>query len=137
MKIYFAGSIRGGRNLAGLYERIIHHMESFGSVLTEHVGQKDVALLEKDRTDEEIYERDMDWIRQCDILIAECTTASLGVGFELCHAWHLGKPCHILYDSTKAHLSAMLSGNTYYKVHPYEHEDEVQDILDQILSDQR
>lgn len=133
MKIYFAGSIRGGRGLAGLYERIICHMSLCGTVLTEHVGCKDVTARENDRTDVQIHNRDMDWIMESDILIAECTTPSLGVGYELCQAWHLGKPCHILYDSTKTRLSAMLSGNTYFQVHPYESEEQVFEILDSIL----
>ena len=38
MKIYFAGSIRGGRQDAALYEQIIQYLKTFGEVLTEHVG---------------------------------------------------------------------------------------------------
>mgnify|MGYP003340405100 CR=1 FL=1 len=133
MKIYFAGSIRGGRDLSGLYKRIILHMEKKGTVLTEHVGREDVIQDEKNLTDDQIYLRDMSWIQECDILIAECTVPSLGVGFELCHAWHLGKPCHVLYDSGKTSLSAMISGNGHYIKHPYEHEEQLFEILDRIL----
>ena len=38
MKIYFAGSIRGGREDAKLYKKIIHHISCHGEVITEHVG---------------------------------------------------------------------------------------------------
>ena len=41
MKIYFCGSIRGGRKDGELYARIIKQLEAYGKVLTEHVGHKD------------------------------------------------------------------------------------------------
>ena len=37
-KIYFAGSIRGGRIDAELYERLIKYMQKDNIVLTEHIG---------------------------------------------------------------------------------------------------
>ena len=42
MKIYFAGSIRGGRDDVGLYEQIIEILNSYGEVLTE-VGNKNIS----------------------------------------------------------------------------------------------
>lgn len=38
MKIYFCGSIRGGRQDADIYMKIIDQLKSYGEVLTEHVG---------------------------------------------------------------------------------------------------
>jgi hypothetical protein len=38
MNIYFCGSIRGGRNLAATYEKMIEMLKSYGKVLTEHLG---------------------------------------------------------------------------------------------------
>lgn len=43
MQIYFAGSIRGGRDDADLYHRIIEQLQAYGTVLTEHVGAKDLS----------------------------------------------------------------------------------------------
>ena len=37
-KIYFAGSIRAGRNDAELYSNIVKILKRYGTVLTEHVG---------------------------------------------------------------------------------------------------
>ena len=36
--IYFCGSIRGGRDDAAFYAKIIQHLKQHGDVLTEHVG---------------------------------------------------------------------------------------------------
>ncbi|MEZ4526596.1 MAG: hypothetical protein R2941_11810 [Desulfobacterales bacterium] len=45
MKIYFAGSIRGGRDDVEIYRKLIAFLKSFGQVLTEHVG--DTGLTER------------------------------------------------------------------------------------------
>ena len=38
LNIYFAGSIRGGRADASLYQRIVKILQRYGTVLTEHVA---------------------------------------------------------------------------------------------------
>lgn len=44
MKIYFCGSIHGGRNDADLYAEIIEELKTnYGQVLTEFVGSKSAA----------------------------------------------------------------------------------------------
>ena len=124
--VYFAGSIRGGRTDAALYSRMIDYIKNYAVVLTEHIGNPHLNVIEHAQRDEEIYSHDM--------LIGECTTPSLGVGYELASAEQLGKPCHILYDRTKTHLSAMLTGNPYFQIHPYVSEEEIYQILDSILA---
>ena len=37
-KVYFAGSIRGGREDANLYKQIIEYIQRSHKVLTEHIG---------------------------------------------------------------------------------------------------
>lgn len=129
-KFYFAGSIRGGRVDAALYRRIIDYLQQYGNVLTEHVGSSNLNLKEQGRSkDAMIYDQDTAWLRECDVVVAECTCPSLGVGYELAFAEKLGKPCHIFYDKTKTQLSAMLTGNPYFHIHPYETEEEVFEIL--------
>ena len=133
MKIYFAGSIRGGRIDAALYRRMIEYMQQNHVVLTEHIGSPDLNVKEQGKRDVEIYDQDTAWLRESDILIGECTCPSLGVGYELAYAEKIGKPCHIFYDRTKTNLSAMLTGNQYFHIHPYEKEADIYPLLDQIL----
>lgn len=132
-KIYFAGSIRGGRIDAELYSRIIRYMQKSAVVLTEHIGSPHLNLMEQGKRDRDIYDQDMGWLRESDILIGECTCPSLGVGYELAYAEKIGKPCHIFYDRTKTQLSAMLTGNPYFHIHPYESESEIYPMIDEIL----
>ena len=133
MKIYFAGSIRGGRIDAALYRRMIEYMQQNHVVLTEHIGSPDLNVKEQGKRDVEIYDQDTAWLRESDILIGECTCPSLGVGYELAYAEKIGKPCHIFYDRTKTNLSAMLTGNPHFHIHPYEKEADIYPLLDQIL----
>ena len=130
MKVYFGGSIRGGRVDAGMYKRLITYIQKTDIVLTEHVGD---LKLQESGTDREIYAQDTAWLREADLVIAECTCPSLGVGYELAYAEAHGKPCHIFYDRTRSNLSAMLTGNPHFYIYPYEKEEEIYPLLDRIL----
>lgn len=124
MKIYFAGSIRGGRQDAELYHKVIAALKEKHQVLTEHVGDLSLSSTE-DKGDKAIYEQDMAWLRESDLVVAECTQVSLGVGYELAYAEAHGKEVHIFYRPKETQLSAMLSGNEYFHIHQYNSEEEL------------
>lgn len=133
-KVYFAGSIRGGRDDAELYKEIIAHIKETDTVLTEHIGDLSLSVLERGRdNDAKIYDQDTGWLKECDLLIGECTSPSLGVGYELAYAEKLEKPCYLFYRKSKCQLSAMLTGNPYYSIYSYETKEEIFEILDSIL----
>ena len=133
-KVYFAGSIRGGRVDADLYRRMIAYIQRTDTVLTEHVGKDNLCLVEQGRDrDAMIYDQDTAWLRESDILIGECTCPSLGVGYELAYAERFGIPCHLFYNKSKTQLSAMLTGNSYFDIYPYKSEEEIFAALDEIL----
>ena len=112
MKIYFAGSIRGGRDEEKTYLKIIVYLGSFGDVLTEHVGYKDVEKSEENHSDIYIFERDVKWLESSDVMIADVTVPSLGVGYEIGFAETLNIPILCLYNpKNKKPLSAMITGN--------------------------
>ena len=112
MKIYFAGSIRGGRDEEDNYMELIHHLATFGEVLTEHVGSKGIDKSELINTDQYIYERDIDWLKKSDVMVADVTVPSLGVGYEIGFAEQLNIPILCLFNpKNKKSLSAMVSGN--------------------------
>ncbi len=135
-KVYFAGSIRGGRANAELYKRLISHIQRGHIVLTEHIGDLSLSKTEGlENRDTVIYEQDTAWLRDADVLIGECTTPSLGVGYELAYAERFGIPAHIFYDKTRTKLSAMLKGDKYFHIHPYSSEDEIYPIIDSILNE--
>ena len=134
-KVYFAGSIRGGRQDAALYAEMIAFLEKKGCrVLTEHVGLESLRQEgESVMTEEEIFRRDMAWLSESDLVVAECTTPSHGVGYELARARDMGKPVHIFYDLNRGRLSAMLAGDERFVLHPYMSVGELFEALDRIV----
>jgi nucleoside 2-deoxyribosyltransferase len=131
MKIYFAGSIRAGRENGPVYEAMITGLRSFGEVLTEHVG--DTALTEAGDDgpgDRAIHDRDMEWLKSCDLVVAEVTVSSLGVGYELGRAVTLGKPVLCLYRNISGRpLSAMIAGSPGIRTAAYSSMDEAERIM--------
>lgn len=108
MKIYFSGSIRGGQQDTDLYAELIHELKQYGSVLTEHIGSK---TIDTTITDQEIHDRDMKWVKESDIVIAEVTVPSLGVGYEIGRAIDMKKPIICLYRTINGKsTSAMIRG---------------------------
>jgi len=137
MKIYFAGSIRGGRHDIEIYKQIIEHLKKYGEVLTEHVGEDSISKDgEVNLTDKYIHDRDFNWIDECDVFIAEVTTASLGVGYEIRTAIEMNKKILCIYrpEQTKR-VSAMVTGAPKVKTEPYSTIEEVKKIIDKFVKD--
>ena len=135
MKIYFAGSIRGGRDDAALYRQIIAMLMEYGEVLTEHVGDASLTRAGEDGpSDEAIYGRDMAWLTEADAVVAEVTVPSHGVGYEVAWAEALGKPVLCLHRrGTERRLSAMLAGSPTLQCEHYDSVEELRPILEMFL----
>lgn len=89
MKIYFAGSMRAGKQDAPTYARIIEFLKAKGTVLTEHVS--DTVNKDLELATAYAFKRDLEWLSASDMIIAEVTVPSLGVGYELAIAEKPGK----------------------------------------------
>jgi len=113
MKIYFAGSIRGGRDDAEIYSQIIECLQGYGQILTEHVGEKDLNEMgESTLSDKQIHDRDINWLLESDVMVAEVTNPSLGVGYEIGRAIEAGKKIFCLHRTlANKKLSAMIAGS--------------------------
>lgn len=133
MKIYFAGSIRGGRNDADLYMEIINFLQEKHTVLTEHIGDKNLKIAGENKLSKDIYSRDIAWINDADMVVAEVTTPSLGVGYEIGYAESKGVPIVALFrPSLDKRLSAMIAGNEYIKVIEYQQLEDLKKSLELI-----
>ncbi len=129
MKIFFAGSIRGGRQLIPTYQYIIGFLKSHDQVvMSEHVTSKDLEKTEARMSENEIFEKDINWIKEANRVIAEITVPSIGVGYEICHAVSLGKPVLCLYEKG-AKASAMVLGNKKVTAKQYSGREELEQVL--------
>ena len=99
MKIYFACSITGGRDDQKDYEKIVELLTCLGhEVPTAMLASANLDEMEGAHDRFEVYERDTRWIRECDMIVAEVSTPSHGVGYEICYALNQGIPVICMYQ---------------------------------------
>jgi nucleoside 2-deoxyribosyltransferase len=111
MNIYFACSITGGREFESDYQKIVTALTADGhEIPTSHLAQSDVMENERELAPQDVYERDINWIKNCNVLIAEVSMPSHGVGFEIGFALNIRKPVLCLYKKERR-VSKMITGN--------------------------
>jgi len=137
MKIYFAGSIRGGEPDREWFQQLIQHVKQYAQVMTEH--SFDYSYDDEIKKDDVwIYTTDMGWLRESDALIAEVTAPSLGVGYEIAKAEEWGLPVLMLYrDSPNRAPSAMLNGNKKLPLITYNEKKEAIDAINTFIKELR
>jgi hypothetical protein len=111
MRIYFSGAISGGRENLPVYQHIVARLKVLGhEVPSEHVASTRVLEEEAPVPPRAVYERDIGWICACDAMIAEVSTPSLGVGYEVARALQKGKNVLCVYREG-LFISKMVTGN--------------------------
>ena len=113
MKIYFSCSITGGRQDQPIYAALVESLQASGhEVLTAQLSN--AAILDEERviSASAVYQRDVAWVNECDALIAEVSTPSHGVGYEISLALSLGKPVLCCYQAGRP-VSKMILGNDH------------------------
>ena len=99
MNVYFACSIIGGREFESVYREIVDALTADGhEVPTSHLAQSEVVEKERVLSPTDVYSRDVQWIQACDVLVAEVSVPSHGVGYEIGFALQAGKSVLCLYQ---------------------------------------
>ena len=138
MKIYFSGSISGGRDDVTIYQHLVARMQAQGhAVLSAHVADPAVIEREKNVPARVVFDRDVAWIDDCDVMVAEVSTPSLGVGYEYGYAIQRGKPVLCVYRAG-LRMSKMILGNpaSNLTVATYQDEAELDQKVDAFLERQ-
>jgi len=119
-KIYFACSIRGGRDDAETYAQLVDYIKTKAQVLSEIFADGKLTAAGMAKPASEIHATDMVWVTQADAIIAEVTNPSLGVGYEIAKAEDMNRPILALFrDDGSRKLSAMIDGSPQTTVHYY------------------
>lgn len=112
MKIYFACSIRGGRDDAEIYAELAAYIKTKSALLTEIFADGELTPQGMNKPSDEIWATDIAWVKESDAIIAEVTNPSLGVGYEIAKAEEWNKPVLALFrDDGTRKLSAMIEGS--------------------------
>ena len=141
MTIYLAFTVRGDRGALGAARRLCGLLQERGHVvLTTHLLEDDVEAAESALSARAVFERDLRWLDSVDLLIAEASGSSYGVGFEvgyvLGRAAHTGQRVLLFYDAARAAaVSRMLAGTAHpaCTMHAYRDPDEMIEFADDYL----
>jgi 2'-deoxynucleoside 5'-phosphate N-hydrolase len=130
MIIYCAGPISGDTTYQENYKEIITIVDQEGhSALAELNGKFKSSI---PLSDKQIYTRDIKWIDSSQLMIAEISGPSLGVGFEISYALFQKKIPVLAFASIEVtKLSAMITGcnSNLLKLVRYGSTDEMKKII--------
>ena len=134
MKIYVSGSIYGGTQKIDTYKILIEELEKYGEVLNKQIADPNTIANEVSYEEEEIYKDLEKKLISSDILLAEVSIPSLGVGYELGFADKLNKKIITIYDKNYTEkVTTMIRGNKRITLIPYQRIEEITNNLDKIL----
>src|SRR5687767_13668445 len=119
MQIYLACTVRGDRGAIAGLRSLVAALEAAGhTILTKHLLDDNADGAESALTERAVYERDMVWLDACDILIADASGSSFGVGFEV--GYVLGRSGRtdqrvvLLYRADRRdQISRLIAGNAH------------------------
>lgn len=132
INIYFCGSIRGVAANLATYTRIIATLKTYGNVLTEHIVNPSLV---PGLDDKGLYSHDWNAFMRADIMIAETTAPSHGVGIEL--GWaisHQKIPVLSIASKEKQYnSSALITGCPLILHQEYQSEEEALKIIEDFI----
>ncbi len=131
MKIYFGFTVAGDRSSVMAARKIVELVVQMGhEVLTRHLVEDNAWEADRLITAREVYLRDMKWLEQCDLFMAEVSGSSFGLGFET--GYLLGattKKVVLFYRrDVETKISLLITGITHpnYRLASYSDLDEVE-----------
>ena len=130
MNIYFCGSMTGSQEKMYDYKELIEYLKNYGTVLNEFVGEKII-----DSDPNYIYKRDVNNLKQADIVVADVSIISTGVGFELGYADNLNIRTLLIYDINKNSPSSLVLGNPNFTKMPYRNIEEAKENIKKFMAE--
>ena len=121
MNVYLACTVRGDRGALAAARHVAARLEQSGhTVLTSHLLEDGVDAAESALTERDVFDRDMAWLGSADVLIAEASGSSFGVGFEVGYSLGVGRRVLLLYDAQRrTQVSRLIVGNAHPRCTTY------------------
>jgi nucleoside 2-deoxyribosyltransferase len=123
--------VAGDRSAVNVARKIVNILaEMHHEVLTRHLVEENAWEADRQMMPKEVYLRDMKWLEQCDLFIAEVSGSSFGLGFET--GYLLGattKKVVLFYRrDVETKISLLITGITHpnCRLAPYSNPDEVE-----------
>ena len=131
MKIYFGFTVAGDRSSLHAARKIVELLTEMGhQVLTSHLLRDDAWESDRRITPQEVYLRDMRWLGQCDLFMAEVSGSSFGLGFETGYLLGATEKKVVLFyrRDAESKISLLITGITHPNctLVPYSQVDDVE-----------
>lgn len=137
LKVYFTASTSHNGELIPYYKKLLEHIKKHKTEILSGNQVVDKNILNKDKqiTALEIFSREKMLIDQSDIVIAEVSKPSLGVGSEIVYALNANKPVLAMVRTDfEDKISPILLGNPSENLFlEYYRNREYKDILDKFI----
>ena len=134
MKIYFGFTMAGDRSSLETARAMVRLLEQRGhEVLTRHLVEDNAGAADRALGPRQVYERDMRWLGESDIFIAEVSGSSFGLGYEAGYTLGAtGKRAILFYRrEAEGRISLLITGNSHPRctVVPYSTPADIEDVL--------
>jgi len=137
VRIYLACTVRGDRGAVTALRSLVAALEQRGhTIVTTHLLEDGVDTAEAALTERAVYERDITWLDSCDLLIADASGSSFGVGFEV--GYVLGRADRttqrvlLLYRADRVNqISRFIPGNSHPRCTVVKYENPA-DLVDRV-----
>ena len=116
MRIYFGFTMAGDRSAVEAARRMVRWWEEMGhEVLTRHLVSDEAWEMDRRISARQVYERDMRWLAEAELLVAEVSGSSFGLGYEAGYVLGATAKRVILFYRVEAaeKISRMITGNTH------------------------
>jgi 2'-deoxynucleoside 5'-phosphate N-hydrolase len=116
MRIYFGFTVAGDRSTVDTARRVVQLLEERGhEVLTRHLVSDTAWDADRSISPQDVFRRDMGWLDECDIFIAEVSGSSFGLGFEAGYLLGATNKKVILFyrRGLERKISLLITGNTH------------------------
>lgn len=135
MNIFYTASVRAGRAHQPDYLETVRLLKQYGTVSSEHVSDESLTDVgETDITGRDIFIREQAALESADVVVADVSQPSLGVGFLLGRATALGKRVIALYNGDEHRLSAIIKGHPRIDIHYYTSMSDLADLIENIFT---
>jgi 2'-deoxynucleoside 5'-phosphate N-hydrolase len=121
MRIYFAGHRYEGHDII-LCRELVTHLQQFGDVLTEELHEE--VFVEPTK----IHNQLLSMLVTADVVVAEISSQTIGVGYLLGRAAERGQKVLCLYKPAQR-LAIMLQGCNHVTVKTYMNEAEAKEAI--------
>jgi nucleoside 2-deoxyribosyltransferase len=136
-RVFFSCSMRGGYSRVKQAElcKILDIIAELGlELISRHQTQANFMEIESRLTEQQIHDRDYRWLEEADLVIAEITNPSLGVGAEIADAMYLKIPVLAVYKREyDDQISAYIRGKPGVVCRAYSDHRELKEVIQEFV----